>query len=68
MSEAFRPVAVDSPRAIRAVRAALTERRDEVAAQLRYAQNWDDFRRRTGELEGLETALAICDEVLKKED
>ena len=44
------------------------QRRKELIEQMAtgYAQDWADYRERVGTVKGLDTALALCDEVEKE--
>lgn len=65
---AWRFSAHDSPAVTRTVRSKLEKRRSELAAQVAdgFAQSWDDYRLRTGEIRGIDIAIQFCIEAERR--
>ena len=63
----FSVFALESPQAVRTFRTRLEKRRGEVLDQLVVAQDWPDYKRRVGVLEGIDEALQVCDDIEKAE-
>jgi len=63
----FSVFALDPPQSIRTFRMLLERRRTERLSELVVAQDWPDFKRRVGVLEGLDEALQVCDDIEKAE-
>lgn len=70
MAEAFRTFALDPPYAVQTLRKQLIERQADLTMQLAggYAKDWGDCCRRVGEIAGLTTAIAICDDMQKQQE
>ena len=67
--DAFRTFAVDPPYMARTIKKRLVERQTELIGQLAggYCQDWADYKKRTGVLEGIHEAISICDDMEKQE-
>ena len=65
--KAFRTFAVDPPYMARTLHAMLLKRQQELIDSLRYANEWSDFKRRVGVIEGLSEAIGICHEMVREE-
>lgn len=67
--QAFRTFAVDAPYAAQTLRKRLMDRKVELSEALigGYAQDWADYRHRVGIMEGLNQAIAICEDMMKQE-
>jgi hypothetical protein len=63
----FTTFALDSPRSFQTIRRRLEEMKADRTSQLVSAQDWPDYKRRVGVIQGLEEALHVCDEVEKAE-
>ena len=65
----FRVFALDHATAIRTIRHQLKEIRESYAAHLTSgsAQDWGDYQRRVGRLEGIDEALHVCDDIERAE-
>lgn len=66
---AFRVIAIDDSRAASTLRGKLIEAEKSELSAISggYAKDFADYRYRVGRLEGLKTALMICDEIEKQE-
>lgn len=58
-----RMYSVDDHRTPRRLADKLTAMRREKLDSLPLAQSWDDFKRRTGHIAGLDDAIAVCAEI-----
>lgn len=56
-------LAFEHPGLANALRGRLLKRKQELTEALAYAQDWADFRCRKGALDGLDEAVAICQEL-----
>jgi hypothetical protein len=65
----FRVFALDHATTIRTIRHRLQEIRESYAIHLiaGSAQDWGDYQRRVGRLEGLDEALHVCNDIEKAE-
>jgi len=63
----FSVFALDHPHAVRTFRMKLERMRADRLSELVVAQDWPDFKRRVGILEGLDEALQVCDDIEKAE-
>ena len=66
----FQVYSLDTPRDARTIRKRLEDEREAAASIIatpNAIKSWDDYQRRVGVLEGLDTALRVCDEVVEKE-
>ena len=59
--------ALDTPRNAKTIRSRLEKLKSEKIEGLVHAQDWPDYRRRVGVVEGLNEALRVCDEMEKAE-
>ena len=59
--------AIDHPQSARTIRQRLEKRLSDHTGQLVSAQDWPDYKRRVGVIEGLNEALHVCDELEKAE-
>jgi len=66
-SRGFSVFALDHPQAVRTFRMKLERIRADRLSELIVAQDWPDFKRRVGILEGLDEALQVCDDIEKAE-
>ena len=68
MSDAFTIHAVDTPRVARTIRGKLIQRKVELADFIVSGQvnDWADYKRRVGVLEGIDEALRVCDDIEKE--
>jgi hypothetical protein len=66
-SRGFSVFALDTPQAVRTFRMKLERMRADRLSELVVAQDWSDFKRRVGILEGLDEALHVCDDIEKAE-
>ena len=68
MSDAFTVYGIDSPKVARTVKAKLEARRQELALPIIYGQanDWADYQRRVGVLQGIDEALRVCDDIEKE--
>lgn len=67
MTDAFRVVSTESPRDVLGIRAQLKQlRADRLEAIGTTASDWADYCKRRGEILGIDTAIAICDSVIKE--
>lgn len=66
---AFRTIAIDAPYAAQTIKKRLIERKHELGAQIAagYAKDWPDYKERIGALRGLDEAIAIAEDMEKKE-
>jgi hypothetical protein len=64
---AVRLYAPDHPALAHTVRGKLVKERAKLASELAdgFAKDWPDVKHRTGKIAGIDTAIAICDEVEK---
>lgn len=69
MSEAFRTFALDPPMVARTMRAKLIKTREQLVNAMAdgYVSDFPDYRFRCGQINGIDLALAICDEITKEE-
>ena len=69
MSEAFRTFAVDPPQSLHTIRQRLQKRKEELSEPILngYVDSFERYREQIGRLQGLDEAIAICDELIKKE-
>ena len=63
----FQVFALDNPQAARTIKAKLEKLNEEKIEQLTVAQDWSDYKRRVGVIEGLNEALRVCDELEQAE-
>lgn len=63
----FSVYALDSPQTVRTIRNKLQKLKADRSSDLQFAQDWSDFKRRVGEIQGLDEALRVCDEIEKAE-
>ncbi len=63
----FQLYALDSPQVVRTIRAKLEKLRADRKDELAVAQDWPDFKRRVGVLEGIDEALQVCDDIERAE-
>ena len=63
----FSVFALDAPQSLRTIRTKLEQAKANRIEQLAYAQDWPDYKRRAGAIEGLDEALQVCDEIEKAE-
>lgn len=66
-SRGFNVFALDNPQSLRTIRAKLERIKADRIEQLTSAQDWPDYKRRVGVIEGLNDALHVCDEMEKAE-
>jgi hypothetical protein len=61
--------AVESPREVRSIRKMLVSRQTELAELIAIgsAEDWPDYCKRVGLLQGIKEAIAMCDEMEKRE-
>jgi hypothetical protein len=58
-----RMFALDDHRTPKRLADKMAAERDKAIDALRYAQDWTDFKRRSGFIAGLEAAIATCNEI-----
>ena len=63
----FSLYALDSPQVVRTIRAKLERLKADRLNELVVAQDWPDYKRRVGVLEGIDEALHVCDDIEKAE-
>ena len=63
----FSLYALDSPQTLRTLRSKLEKLRADRKDELEVAQDWPDFKRRVGVLEGIDEALQVCDDIERAE-
>ena len=63
----FSVFALDAPHAVRTLRMKLERMKSDRLSELIVAQDWPDFKRRVGIVEGLDEALQVCDDIEKAE-
>lgn len=61
--QALRIIAVDSPFAARNMRSRLEKLKRDKLDMLNGATDWADFKKRCGFIEGVDHAIAICEEL-----
>ena len=66
-SRGFQVYALDNPQGARTIKARLERIKTDKIEQLVSAQDWPDYKRRMGVIEGLNEALHVCDEVEQAE-
>ena len=66
--EAFRTFAMDPPQTAFTLRAKLLKRKAELAEPIvqGYINSYEGYREAVGRMQGLDEAIAICDELIKK--
>lgn len=63
----FSVFTLDNPQAARTIRTRLNQLRADRLSELVVAQDWPDYKRRVGVLEGIDEALHVCDDIEKAE-
>ena len=63
----FSVFALDNPQGLRTIRAKIGRIKADRIGQLAYAQDWPDYKRKQGVIEGLDEALRVCDEIEQAE-
>jgi hypothetical protein len=63
----FHVFALDAPLTLRTIRTKLEQIRADRLSELVVAQDWPDYKRRVGVLEGIDEALHVCDDIEKAE-
>lgn len=63
----FQVFALDSPQTLRTIRTRLERIKADRIDELAVAQDWPDYKRRVGVLQGIDEALQVCDDIEKAE-
>lgn len=66
--DAFSVYAMDTPQGARTIKARLLKRKSELSDYIvaGEVQDWPDYKRRVGVLEGIDEALRVCDDIEKE--
>ena len=66
---AFRTIPIESPYVVQTLRKRLADRRNECVGMMAngYCASYDDYCKRAGEINGLDQAVSICDELIKQQ-
>ena len=67
---AFRTIPIESPYVIQTLRKRLADRRFDCVGMMAngYCQSYEDYCKRAGEINGLDQAIAACDEMMKQQE
>jgi hypothetical protein len=58
----------DPPQLARTLRARLQQQKQQFVGQLLLASSWDDFKARSGRIQGIDDAIALCEQIEKEQD